>query len=739
MKEKYLNPKLDIETRVEDLLSRMTIDEKIDQMYTTGVNVISELCEKIDSGEKVDISCTFVYHEFDVEEYNKLQKHQVENSRLHIPFILACENTHGVSHPLCTIFPTTGCVAATFDESYAYKMAEASGKEARILGINQVYAPNIDISWDLRWGRIEENYGEDPYLTSRMGVGYCKGMQGQGVSATIKHYIAYGLGESGLNLAPAHIGEREVREYMLPPFEACVKEGNAWSIMPSYNEVDGEPTHASKLWNKTVLREELGFDGMSITDYGASNMLYGFHRIIDSPVQAGEIICANEIDMEGCSYFGYNDEFRAKVKNGEYPIANVDKCVKNILRLKFRLGLFENPYAEIEKLSEIHNEKHVALAREIAEKGIVLLKNDGLLPLESKKKVALIGPNANIAQLGNYIYYGYFNENYKGKCVAEEALSLKEVLENSGVDFEFAQGSIFEQTNDQMLNEALEVASRSDVVILALGDNSKGGKNAGNQEKVSEDDRSEVAVTSGEGYDLNSIELTVPQKALFDKVAESGKPIILVMYGGRPHAITEQVDRCSAIIHGFGVGEEGNKALWDIITGKVNPSGKLPISYPRSTGHLPCFYNFKPSAKGALYQQPGTYDMPGRDYVFDNPNALYPFGHGLSYTTFEYSDLKVEKVGDLDFKASVTVKNTGDRAGEESVLVFLSALAQRITPMVKKLRAFKRVSLKPGESTTVQFNLGKDDFTYVGVEMKKEIAYGRYIISVDKLQEEFRV
>ncbi len=737
MKEKYLDSSLDIETRVQDLLSRMTVDEKIDQMYTTGVNEISNLLESAKKGEKVDISATFVYHDFDVEEYNQLQKHQVENSRLHIPFILACENTHGVSHPLCTIFPTTGCVSATFDEDLALKMATATGKEARIMGINQVYAPNIDISWDLRWGRVEENFGEDPYLSGRMGVAFCKGYQSQKVAATVKHYIAYGLDECGLNLSPAHIGEREVREYMLPPFEACIKEGDAWSIMPSYNEIDGEPVHASKLWNKTVLRGELGFDGMAITDYGASNMLHGFHRIINDPVEAGEIICANEIDMEGCSFFGYNEDFRAKVKKGEYPIENVDKCVKNILRLKFRLGLFENPYAETDKLDVVHCDEHIKLAREVAEKGIVLLKNDGVLPLKANTKVALIGPNANVAQLGNYIYYGYFNQEYTGKCVAEESLSLKDVLTQSNVDFEFAQGSIFESTTDEMLEQAYETAKRNDVVILALGDNSKGGQNGGNQEKVEE--RTEIAVTSGEGYDLTSIELTKPQKALFDKVAKAGKPIIMILYGGRPHAITDQVDRCSGIIQAFGVGEEGNKALWDILTGKINPSGKLPISFPRSTGHLPCFYNHKPSARGALYQQPGSYEKPGMDYVFDNPSALYPFGYGLSYTTFEYSDLNVEKVSDYNYKVEVTVTNTGDRDGDESVLLFVSALVQRITPVVKKLRAFKRVSLKKGESKTVRFTLGKDDFTYVGVDMEKALSKGKHIITVANLSNEINV
>jgi len=735
MKPKYLNPSCDIETRVNDLLSRMTIDEKIDQMSTTGCNCLEELLEKVNKGETVNISKTFVYVDFNVETYNALQRHQVEKTRLGIPFILACENTHGVSNPLCTIFPTTGCISATFDETIAKRVATASGKEARALGITQVYAPNIDISWDLRWGRVEENFGEDPYLTSKMGVEFVKSYQREGVAATIKHYIAYGLGECGINLAPAHIGARDVREYMLPPFEACIKKGKAWSLMPSYNEVDGVPVHSSSYWMKTVLREELDFDGMIITDYGASNMLHGFHRIIEKPVDAGVILCDNEIDMEGCDYFGYNDEFRALVKSGKYPISKVDKCVKNILRLKFRLGLFENPYAPEDYESKVHTKKNIALAKEVSEKGTVLLKNDGLLPLKSNKKIGLIGPNADVSQLGNYIYYGYFNSNYTGKCVAEESLSLKGVLEKEKADFLYAKGCEFDKTTDKMLEQALSVAESSDVIILALGTNSKGGKCFGSQDSLLEEVQREMAVTSGEGYDLHSIELTPHEQKLFETVKKSNKPIILLLYGGKPLAITKQVEDCSAILFAFGCGEQGNEAIYDIITGKVNPSGKLPLTFPRSTGHLPCFYNYKPSARGSFYKQPGSENTAGKDYVFENPKALYPFGYGLSYTTFEYSNLKAEKTGKCNFTITVDVTNTGDMDGDEVAMLYISTLVQRVTPMVKKLRAFKRINLKKGETKTVTFKLGKEDFTYVGIDFKKHVAFGKHDITVGTLTE----
>lgn len=730
----YLDAKQPIEKRVNDLLSRMTVDEKINQMYSWGYNQVENLVRRIENGEALDVSCTFVYKDFDVAAFNTLQKYQIEKTRLKIPVLLAGENLHGVSNPLCTVFPTTGCIAATFDEKLAGKIAAASAKEARILGIRQVYAPNVDISWDLRWGRVEENYGEDPYLTSKMAVEAVKNIQKNQVASTVKHYIAYGLGESGINLAPAHVGERDVREYMLPPFEACIKKGKAWSVMPSYNEIDGEPVHASKRWMKDVLRDELKFDGMVITDYEASNMLKSFQHVIDEPVEAGKILCSNQVDMEASEYFGYNAKFRELVKSGKFPIRKVNQCVKNILRMKFRLGLFEDPYAQLDKMGKIHGQKAIALAKEVAEKGIVLLKNDGVLPLTKDKKVALIGPNADIAQLGDYVYYQYFNHNYHGKVVAEEALSLKAVFEQENMQFVYEQGADFAKTDTEMLTRAYDTAMQADVVVLAVGDNVKGGNCAGSQEDLKRLGVSKVAVTTGEGYDLNSIELTPAQQALFEKVSQAGKPIVLLVYGGRPHAITEQVERSSAILMPFFAGEQGNQALFDILYGKVNPSGKLPISVPRSTGHLPCFYNHKPTARGSYYKLPGSYDAPGKDYVFDTPKALYPFGFGLSYTQFEYGNLQVERIGRYSFSVKVTVTNIGERDGDESVLVFLSQKTQRITPMVRKLRAFKRISLKKGESKDVCFTLKKEDFSFVDIDMKRRVARGQCAVQIAQLE-----
>lgn len=730
MNELYLDKTKSIEERVENLLEQMSVDEKIDQMSTTPCESLEELLSRAEKGEIKCISSAFVFDQnVDAETYDKLQKWQMKHNRLHIPFILATENTHGVSVPSATVFPTTGCIAATFEPRLAYEFAKASAAEARAMGITQAYAPNIDISWDARWGRVEENFGEDPYLTAQMGKSVVEGFQEEGVCATVKHYIAYGVPESGINLSPAHIGERDIREYMLEPFEECIEAG-AWSIMPAYNEIDGEPVHASNFWMKKVLRDELGFRGFVITDYGASNMLYDFHHLVNNPVEAGKILCENCVDMEACGYFGYNEEFRKSVKNGEYSEEKIDACVRRILMLKFKLGLFENPFAKTENLGSIHSKQHIAVAREIAEKGIVLLKNNGVLPLLKSQKIAVIGPNGNIAQLGNYISYGVGN----GNSVAENSRSLYEVLKKVGSNCEYSLGSEFHKTNSCLLDRAVCVAERCDVVCLALGDNSRGGKNAGVQKEDSGENQPNLVVSSGEGYDLNKIELTDGQRELFNAVKKTGKPIVMILYGGRPHAITEQAEDCSAILFAFGAGEQGNEAMTDILFGKVNPSGKLPISFPRSTGHIPCFYNYKHSARGGLYHRPGSLDFPGRDYVFDSPQALYPFGFGLSYTTFEYSDLVVQKAIGNCVKVSVTVLNAGKNDGDETVLLYIAAGKQKITPAVKKLRAFQRISLKAGEKKTVEFTLTKRDFSYVGVEMKRVPSVGRNTILVGGLQ-----
>lgn len=734
MRKIYQDKNAPIEERVKSLLAEMTVEEKLNQIVLRGCNDFDRLLEQIECGEQVSIPSTYYTYRVDPEKFNKIQKYVLERSRLGIPCLFAGEGLHGVCAPDATVFPTSGCLAATFDEGLMYAEADIIGEEASNLGFRQVYAPNLDIARDPRWGRTEETFGEDPFLTARMGINYVKALQKHNVAATLKHYLCYGFGEGGLNLAPAHVGEREAREVMLKPFADCIAEAQPWALMPAYNEIDGIPVHASKLWMKKVLREELKFDGMVVSDYGALNMFGRFHKICESRLEAGKIAAEVGIDLEACGDYAYCEDFRKAVISGEVPIEWIDTMVANILRLKFRTGVFENPYIDVEKYREVHKKTSIELSRKIAEKGIVLLKNDGILPLKGVKKIALSGPNCDLAQQGNYMYYRTMNESDLMPCISDGVKTLKSVLENTFGEGNVytARGSDFIRYEETELCQAVKAAEKADVAVLALGDNSM-CVSGGNQTAREKSGKRSAVITSGEGYDLNSVELTAAQKTLVKEIYKTGTPIVMVLYGGRPHAITEELPKCSAVLQVFGPGERGNEAIVDILTGKVVPSGRLPISFPRSTGHLPCFYNCKPSARGTLYRCHGSEENPGMDYVLDTPEALFPFGFGLSYTEFKYSELRVKMQKDGSADVTVNVKNVGGFAAEVSVLIFISACYRRVTPEVKKLSAFKRIALKRGEEKTVEMQIPRAAFSYVNEDMQTEYHYGKFVVTCENL------
>lgn len=732
MEKIYKDKNAPVEERVKSLLGEMTTEEKLDQIVLRGCNDLDKLLEQIERGERVCVPSTYCTNRVDPEKFNRLQKYVLEHERLGIPCLFAGEGLHGVCSPYATVFPTSGCVAATFDEDLMYAEADVIGEEAHNLGFRQLYSPHLDIARDPRWGRTEESFGEDPFLLARMGINYIKALQKHNVAATVKHYLCYGFGEGGLNLAPAHIGEREAREIMLKPFADCIAEARPWALMASYNEIDGIPVHASKLWMNKVLRGELGYDGMVISDYGALNMFGRFHRICESRLEAGKIAAECGIDMEACGAYAYGEDFRNAVLAGEIPIDLIDKMVANILRLKFRTGIFENPYIDVGKFREVHKEPSIALSRKIAERGIVLLKNDGILPLKGVRKIALSGPNCDLAQLGNYMFYRKVGDSLP--CVADGVKTLKSTLEEvfGQENVYTAKGADFVFYDEEELRMAVKAAEQSDVVVLALGDNSR-GIFGGNQVPAGENGERFSAVTSGEGFDMNTVELTAAQKTLVKAIAETGKPVVMLLYGGRPHAVTEELPLCSAVLQVFGPGEGGNEALVDILTGKVVPSGRLPISFPRSTGHIPCFYNCKPSARGTLYRRPGSAEKPGMDYVLDSPDALFPFGFGLSYTRFDYSDLCVKMEKDGSATVTVRVKNVGDFDAEVSVLTYISACYRIVTPEVKKLAAFKRIALKKGEGKSVKMDIPRAAFSYVDEDMRTVYHYGKFTVTCENL------
>lgn len=733
----YKNPSCSEEERVSDLLSRMTLEEKSLQL-----RLATRMDESLADDDVADakireffsegFGAFYATHSFNVEMFNRVQRYLMEETRLGIPAILMGESLHGCMINGATSFPQALGLGATWNADLMAEIADAIGKETYDAGIRQVYAPNLDISQDPRWGRVEENYGEDPYLTARLGVAYVKGLQKNGVASSPKHYVAHGTPEGGLNIAPVHAGERELREIFLPPFAAVVQEGGAMSMMPAYSEWDGIPLHASRFLITDILRDELGFDGFTVSDFGAVGMMVSRHFTAETPEEASLQALRAGIDMEAPTRLGYDGLYVGAIKKGEIPIELIDKAVERILRIKFRLGLFESPYIDPSGYERLRSDTTIALARRTAQESAVLLRNENnLLPLSPDiGKVALIGPNANFAPLGDYTPKQAYDTAVNMREALTARLGADRIIHRPGCSI--AAGS------DQDIAEAVEAATNADVALLVMGDNScyHGGIGWGDTET-----KGPIAVTCGEGFDLSDLNLPGRQQELLEAVVQTGRPVVLILMTGRPYAITWAADNVPAILQAWYPGDQGGHALCDLLFGDVNPSGKLPISFPRSVGHLPCYYNHKISARG-YYKKPGTPDEPGRDYVFSPPSALFPFGYGLSYTTFEYDNLTAtpeELDASSEVEISVTVKNSGKREGAEVVQLYLRDCISRITPYVKRLRGFQKVFLKPGESRRVSFRLNSQDFAFINEKMQPEVEPGKFEVMVSDLKCEFTV
>lgn len=453
-------------------------------------------------------------------------------------------------------------------------------------------------------------------------------------------------------------------------------------------------------------------------------MLQSFHKIAETPREAGKISLLAGLDMEAPSAFGFGEDFEKAVLSGEIQIDLINMAVSRILRIKYRLGLFEDPYT---RDYTVHDEKSIELARKTANETIVMLKNDNVLPLSDKiKKVALIGPNADSVQLGDYTSPSAVEYSVTLRQGLINRLGKERIIYEKGCNIAFG--------NQEDLDRAVKAIEKADAVILALGDNSNyyGGIGWG-------DKAGGGIVTCGEGFDVSTLELPDCQKNLLKLCAACGKPVVLVMITGRPYCLTWESELVGAIMQAWYPGEQGGNALCDLIFGDVSPSGRLPITIPRSTGHIPCFYNHKVSA-GGYYHVEGSKEKPGRDYVFDTPKPLYEFGHGLSYTEFQYSNLNISPKNptiDDNVIVNVTVKNIGEMAGKESVLLYLTDCVCRITPFVKRLRGFKKIYLEVNEEKTISFRLGFEDFAVINEKMKAEVNSGRFIVAIENLHEEF--
>lgn len=703
----YKDPKAPVSDRVEDLLQRMTLEEKVEQMMMTGLGdfagskAVYGVCDSpFESLEKI------------VEQSARTKRHARENTRLGIPPIQIAECLHGQLAYGATIFPQAISQGSTWNPELIEKMASVIAYEASASGVDQALSPLFDLIRDARYGRNEECYGEDPYLVGEMGKAFIVGMQGKpeqtrtGIPAgklmcTAKHFAGYSQPWAGINLAPSSLGEREMRTLHLEPFRKAVKEANVYAVMPSYNEVDGVPAHANHFLLTEVLRDEWDFPGYVFSDYGGASQLYNFHLIAKDKAEAAERAVTAGLDLEAARPDIYPHLLQL-VKEGRIPDSLIDRSVRRILTAKFKAGLFEKPYPDVANIKkQVHLPAHVELAQEIAEESIILLQNENdLLPLDITrlKSIAVVGPNADQVQYGDY---SYTRDNKSGVTVLEGIRSLV----GDAVKVNYAKGCSISGLDKDGFPEAVKAAEKSGAVVVVLGGTSVILSGLGWGRGPGENEVGDP-FTCGEGYDLTDIDPLGVQRELVQELKKTGKPIILVLVHGRPWSISWEKENIPAILEAWYPGERGGMAVANILFGKVNPSGRLNATVPQSVGHIPVFYDYKPSAKG-INREPGSKEKAGRDYVFSSPDPLFPFGFGLSYTTFEYSDMQVSKkvFGKESVDVSVLVKNTGSRTGKEVVQFYINDKRSSVTTPVMVLKRFKKIELKPGESKRVSFSI----------------------------------
>ncbi len=840
----YKNSQLSIEKRVADLLRRMTVEEKIGQLQC----VITDV-EKTDLIEKNALGnvgvCLRPYTAGEAaEKMNRIQKRAIENTRLGIPILMHDEALHGLVGKKATSFPQAIGLAATWNPDLMEQVATTIAKETKSRGIRQVLSPVVNIARDVRWGRVEETYGEDPYLTSRMGVAFCKPIEEEGVITTPKHYAA-NVGDGGRDSHPIHFNERLMREIYFPAFKACFLEGKALSVMAAYNSYDGTPCSSNRWLLTQVLREEWGFEGVVVSDYGSIGGIFDLHRTAATKKEAAKQAIEAGMDIELPNIYIYGEPLLEAVKEGLVSEKTLNQAVRRILKLKFQLGLFDEPYVDPLKAEEINDcPQHRQLALQAARESIVLLKNDNhLLPLDKKiKTIAVIGPNATEARLGGYSGFGmqtvspldgirakvssstrivfargaessvnvlppiqsihlipadgkpgqhglrgeYFNnmefagspvlvridpqihfdwgggsphpsihaeqfsvrwtgklippktgiyqigvttddgvrlfidgkkviEYWQDRSPATDVVSLKlekgrpydiriEYYENAGGAFAGLAWD-FKPDYDSEMEKAVQAAKSAEVVILCLG------------------------ISEGEGRDRSNLDLPGQQEQLIKRIAATGKPIVVVLINGSAVTMQKWINDVGAIVEAWYPGEEGGNAIADVLFGDYNPGGKLPITFPQFVGQCPLFYNTKPTGRGY-------------DYIDLSGKPMFPFGYGLSYTQFEYSGLHIdrEKIKPNEsVKISCEVKNGGKIKGDEVVQLYLHDVVGSVSRPLKELKRFQRITLNPGETKRIEFELKPDDLSLYDAAMNWVVEPGLFTVMIGSSSEDIRL
>ncbi len=734
----YRDPKLSVEQRVADLLSRMTLEEKVAQLGSTwqirqfpqdpmaffvdekGTFLPERAAVALKNGLGGYSRPSVQRGPREMAEFtNTVQRWLKDNTRLGIPLLFHEECLHGHAALRGTAYPQPIGLASTWDPGLVQEIFSATAVEARARGAQQCLTPVLDLARDPRWGRTEETYGEDPYLVSRIGVAAIRGLQGTGdlidkfhVIATAKHFAVHGQPEGGTNVAPGNYSERIIREQFLKPFAAAVQEAHVQSVMASYNEIDGIPSHSNKHLLDDILRHEWGFRGMVVSDYFGIAELGRIHHVVDNDEAGARVALDAGVDIE-LPFFEAYGSLATQVREGKIAEAAVDRAVAHVLQVKFLTGLFDDPYVDPENAEKITNSpEHQQLALKSAREAIILLKNDShLLPLDKTKykRIAVIGPNAADVHLG-----GYSDNPGRGvsilQGIRDKVARNTEVLYSEGCKITeslpdwYADKVVLGDPalNAKRITEAVKVAKKADVILLVLGENEQ---------------TSREAWAVNHPGDRDSLDLLGSQDDLAKEIVALGKPVVVLLLHGRPNSINYIAERVPAILDGWYLGQEGGTAAADVFFGDYNPGGKLPITVPRSVGQIPDYYYQKPSAK--------------REYLGTTTQPLFPFGWGLSYTTFKYSNAKAVPgaIGPHgQTTVSVDVTNTGSLRGDEVVQLYIRDEVSSVTRPIKELRGFRRITLDPGQTSSVEFFLGPDELSFINRDMHRVVEPGTFQI-----------
>lgn len=749
--ESYKNPRLPVEQRVADLLSRMTLEEKVGQLLCPlGWEMYEIEGEAVFPSDKFkqlikERHAGMLWATYRADPWtrktlenglnpalaakagNSLQKYVMENTRLGIPLFLAEEAPHGHMAIGTTVFPTGIGMAATWSPQLINEVGKTIGKEVRLQGGHISYGPVLDLTRDPRWSRVEETFGEDPVLTGTMGKAMVEGLGGGNLSqpystlATLKHFLAYGISESGQNGNPSLVGIRELHENFLPPFRRAIDAG-ALSVMTSYNSMDGIPCTANHYLLTRLLRNEWKFKGFVVSDLYSIEGIHQSHFVAPTMEEAAILALSAgvDVDLGGDAYMNIINA----VNTGRISNAVLDASVACVLRLKFEMGLFENPYTDPEKAKkEVRNNAHITLARRVAQASVTLLKNEhSLLPLNKDiSRIALVGPNADnrYNMLGDY-------------TAPQEEENVKTVLDGicaklSPTQVEYVKGCAVRDTTTSNLEQAVAAARRSEVIIAVVGGSSARDFKTSYKETGAAiaDEKTVSDMECGEGFDRTTLSLLGKQQELLKALKATGKPLVVVYIEGRPLDKNWASENADALLTAYYPGQEGGNAIADVLFGDYNPAGRLPITVPRSVGQIPIYYNKKAPQK--------------HDYVELSASPLYPFGYGLSYTTFEYSDLYLSAITPHSFEVSFKVRNTGECDGEEVAQLYLRDEYASVVQPLKQLKHFERFYLKRGEMKEVKFILSESDFALIDRDLKTVVEPGTFQIMVGASSDDIRL